>query len=396
MKKLLYLTIFSFLSITFMYGQAETITDNAEDLSILKLKNTTWVCDQTTALEFWNGGNKNYPTSRIVSKMDGCGTQGEALLFETETAGDSSPSTKMIIKNNGNIGIGTITPAGTLHVHDSNDGTDVDLRIEDGTNAMLQFSDGVDDTGYLRLDGPSGDLIISKSSTNNDLVIDDGGNVGIGNSSPSSKLDIYDANFDLSILKLRNGSWACNQRTAIEFWNGDSKNHPTSRIVSKMDGCGTQGEALLFETQTAGETDPTAKMIIKNNGYIGIGTTDPDAKLAVNGTVHAKEVKVDLNGWPDFVFKKNYPLPTLAAVETHIKENGHLKDIPSEAEVKENGINLGEMDAKLLQKIEELTLYTIEQDKTLKEQKQFMEAQQKQLRSLQKQVNELKQQTKNK
>ena len=76
--------------------------------------------------------------------------------------------------------------------------------------------------------------------------------------------------------------------------------------------------------------------------------------LAVNGDIHTQEVRVDMNGWSDFVFNNDYSLPTLDEVETHIKANGHLKDIPSEAEVKANGINLGEMDARLLQKIEEL------------------------------------------
>jgi hypothetical protein len=73
-------------------------------------------------------------------------------------------------------------------------------------------------------------------------------------------------------------------------------------------------------------------------------------------------------GWSDFVFFDNYKLPTLEEVEKHIKEKGHLKNIPSAKEVEENGILLGEMNSKLLQKIEELTLYTIQQEKDLKSQ----------------------------
>ncbi|WP_244511728.1 hypothetical protein [Flavobacterium anhuiense] len=98
---------------------------------------------------------------------------------------------------------------------------------------------------------------------------------------------------------------------------------------------------------------------------LGIGTKTPDSKLAVNGTIHSKEVKVDMAGWSDFVFKKNYDLPTLEEVEKHIAEKGHLENIPSENEVLKNGINLGEMNAKLLQKIEELTLYVIEMKKDI-------------------------------
>jgi hypothetical protein len=104
------------------------------------------------------------------------------------------------------------------------------------------------------------------------------------------------------------------------------------------------------------------------DGNVGIGKANPTNKLDVNGTIHSKEVKVDMTGWswPDFVFKKEYNLPTLAEVEKHINEKGHLENIPSEEDVLKNGVNLGEMNAKLLQKIEELTLYMIDQNKNIK------------------------------
>ncbi|MDO5979394.1 hypothetical protein [Flavivirga spongiicola] len=112
----------------------------------------------------------------------------------------------------------------------------------------------------------------------------------------------------------------------------------------------------------------TEYMRLDNNGNLGIGTTDTKGfKLGVQGKIAATEVKVaTYTNWADFVFKKNYDLPTLKEVEQHIKENGHLKDIPSAEEVKKDGFFLGEMDSKLLQKIEELTLYTIEQQKGIK------------------------------
>ncbi|MHC0446375.1 hypothetical protein ACWA1F_13275 [Flavobacterium sp. 3-218] len=105
------------------------------------------------------------------------------------------------------------------------------------------------------------------------------------------------------------------------------------------------------------------RFTIMDNGNVGIGVMLPNNKLDVNGTIHSKEVKVDMTGWSDFVFKKEYNLPTLEEVEKHIAEKGHLENIPSEEEVLKNGINLGEMNAKLLQKIEELTLYMIEMKK---------------------------------
>lgn len=105
------------------------------------------------------------------------------------------------------------------------------------------------------------------------------------------------------------------------------------------------------------------------NGRMGIGTTNVDTTLAlkVNGTIKAKEVLISLSGFPDYVFSPDYNLRSLGEVETYIKTNSHLPDIPSEAEVIEHGISLGEMDAKLLQKIEELTLYMLEINKEVKE-----------------------------
>lgn len=100
------------------------------------------------------------------------------------------------------------------------------------------------------------------------------------------------------------------------------------------------------------------------NGNVGIGKNNPQNKLDVNGTIRAKEVRVE-SGWADFVFKDDYKLPSLNEVEAHIGEYKHLPGIPSEAEVKENGIGLSEISTKLLQKVEELTLYAIEQNKKI-------------------------------
>lgn len=104
------------------------------------------------------------------------------------------------------------------------------------------------------------------------------------------------------------------------------------------------------------------------DGNVGVGVAQPTSKLDVNGTIRAKEVKIEATGWADFVFSPDYQLKPLSEVENHIKAHKHLPDIPSETEVKENGISVGEMQTKLLQKIEELTLYVIEQDKKIAEQ----------------------------
>jgi hypothetical protein len=107
-------------------------------------------------------------------------------------------------------------------------------------------------------------------------------------------------------------------------------------------------------------------MLIKSDGNVGIGTTNPGPyKLAVEGVIGARRMKItQVPGWADFVFHEDYQLPSLGYVENFIQENKHLPGIPSEEQVKEEGIDVSEMNKMLLQKIEELTLYIIDIKKT--------------------------------
>jgi hypothetical protein len=137
------------------------------------------------------------------------------------------------------------------------------------------------------------------------------------------------------------------------------------------------GNHLSFRTRNGDIAKWNSWNEIFHSGNLNKQDVDFSCKnLNANGTIHAREVKVDLNGWSDFVFHPTYKLKPLLEVEKYIKANGHLEDIPSAKEVEKNGVNMGEMQAKLLQKIEELTLYVIELKKENEE--------------LQKQINELK------
>ncbi len=113
---------------------------------------------------------------------------------------------------------------------------------------------------------------------------------------------------------------------------------------------------------------PTVNWQAKNMyaaGNMGIGTfPSSNFRLAVNGKIRAKEVIVE-SGWADFVFEPGYFLPSLKEVKSHIDHFGHLKGIPTTAEVNENGISLGEINSLLLQKIEEMTLYMIKADERI-------------------------------
>lgn len=124
-----------------------------------------------------------------------------------------------------------------------------------------------------------------------------------------------------------------------------------------------KSQKINFEISDDGNNKITL-ILPKIDSYLGLGTTNFNDgvdiyRLAVKGAIRADRVKV-YTTWADFVFKDEYKLPTLQEVEQHIKDKGHLKDIPSAKEVEKNGIELGEMNKLLLQKIEELTLYIID------------------------------------
>ncbi len=134
--------------------------------------------------------------------------------------------------------------------------------------------------------------------------------------------------------------------------------------------------SLLLSLSVSAQRSPFKNLTEKNN-KIGIGTTNPDEMLTVKGKIHTQEVIVDLQGAvaPDYVFETyfegfsklnpEYSLPTLAELELFLKENHHLPDIPSAKEMESEGISLKEMNLLLLKKIEELTIYTLQQQQDI-------------------------------
>lgn len=142
------------------------------------------------------------------------------------------------------------------------------------------------------------------------------------------------------------------------------------------------------------------KVFMGVNGYNYLLPSCSDCnnyRLFVKDGIRTERIKIDVasaNGWADYVFKKDYKLPTLEDVEKHISEKGHLPNVPSADEVVKNGINVGEMNAKLLEKIEELTLYSIELNKKNKGLHTKVQKQEQLIKQLQNRMNKLEKNSK--
>ncbi|ADV83953.1 tail fiber protein [Terriglobus saanensis] len=186
------------------------------------------------------------------------------------------------------------------------------------------------------------------------------GNVGIGTTTPGLYPLFVKNSGHWQLLNLQNPSTSPGA-AVIQFDRSAATANPAVWTVGYSDY--NAGDwPLGFTVMDATSGSNLTRLLINASGNVGIGTTSPQYKLSVNGTIQAKEVLVN-TGWADYVFQPNYRVRPLAEVAAFIKANHHLPDIPSESEVKENGVSLGDMQAKLLAKIEELTLQMIQLDK---------------------------------
>ncbi|MCP4176901.1 MAG: hypothetical protein GY756_03970 [bacterium] len=313
---------------------------------------------------------------------------------------DNGNSAFMSLKSNGNLGIGTTDNTNPLTIQKvsggsgcgNSDGTGgVRIKWSTGYGIALDAWDAnAPKWGITKFDQNIPTVMMEGRYNSKDIVFNSGGNIGIGTTNPKAKLDVNGDINTTGRINLRTNSSGV----------GDLLSLYADRLGAEdMYGFGIESTGGIMYSKAAtgynwyvgknADNGNSSFMSLKSNGNLGIGTTSPDYKLDVIGTIRAQEIIVSTDG-SDFVFEDDYKLRTLNEVEKFIKKNKHLPEIAPAKDMQANGAELGTLNTKLLQKIEELTLYTIEQEKKLNAQNKSIEQQSKMLLELKKELDELK------
>jgi hypothetical protein len=279
--------------------------------------------------------------------------------------------------NIGNVGIGTTNPTAPLNVQGGGTSTDISNI---GTTLTARFNTAnppiVLGVGYVSSDNPFMQAFNSATNSMRHLVLNPfGGNVGIGTATPNASLQIGNYAINSYNAVVIPGAYNFEQMRLGQIGNGNSAlefvNHKTDvlsygiRFLVNVDS--TPGLQLQYanpSTTYAALTYQTG-LYMNLSGNVGIGTTNPQEALSVNGNIRSKQIKVETANWPDYVFKPKYKLRSLDEVRSFIDQNQHLPELPSKMEIERDGLDLGEIVKLQTKKIEELTLYLIEQQKEI-------------------------------
>jgi hypothetical protein len=360
---------------------------------------------------------------RAGNGITGLGYMPNSNIFGFWYANTNAGTPLIAMTPDQKVGIGLTGPAALLHVHNpvvpaNTVGSVSEIAHFTGVTAnmsqfkflhrrhtlngswenigsRLQFATDATNQGYIEFN-PAGDPYgIAIGSTSREIMrLKDNGCVGIGTTNPKEALQIGDR------FTIQDGGWkAINYNAA---WDPNLSLNVRMVAAASSSIYLTDLGNIIMQTAPSGAagsalTNAVHSLVIHNSGQVGIGTTptktsftDQNYKLWVEGGIRARKVKVDQTSWPDYVFDSLYYLRSLRDVEVFIQQNKHLPDIISAAKVEAEGLDLGENQAALLRKIEELTLYAIDQNKKLIEQQQKISQQDKRLDAMQLQLEQLK------
>jgi hypothetical protein len=294
----------------------------------------------------------------VLGRMEYVDTLDYANFLRFHTG--STQSNDLIINTSHEVGIGTNDPQAKLQV---SGGAGDQVRIHAASDPILQFTEGFlgnqTKKGYVQVSGDNlrlgtnsgntaGKFIVRNNGSDH-FFIDAAGRVGINQSNPTSQLHVSGRTY------INNGSGEAlgldGTNPFIQFYQSGSAKSFIQQTGSTLFMGVNGGNLQLDAAQIA-----IGANLNKAAGY----------KLAVTGKVICEEVKVMLSGnWPDYVFDKKYKRPSLSDLEKFIEQNKHLPNIPAASEIESNGVEVGDMQRKMMEKIEELTLYVIELKKEL-------------------------------
>ena len=359
-------------------------------------------------LYFDNSNNNLILTQNYTDGYLGFGTNGR--------------TNDMVVSNSGNVGIGTTSPQSKLHVRSgailSSDGSfsNINARIDGQDIPALRFtrwtgSGSIQHNAFVgQFSNPAlGEYsfgIGTGSSTSGDqnfttnvVAVTMGGNVGIGTNTPQYKIDVNgDSRISGSLILEREGDNAVLRIKPLsgngvsrvvdflespDIWNtayglvGIANTTwgapiPSVCLISSRVGSGGPTKDIMMWAHDAPNASNVAMTIKANSGNILIGKTsqtNTSYKLDINGNARANKIVVNTTG-ADFVFEEDYRLRNLEELQQYIRQNKHLPEIPAAKEMEKEGVDVGALNIKLLQKIEELTLYMIDQHKKLEQQNQ--------------------------